>query len=121
GAVLAGASLLVASVAPALLPFALVYAASGIGFAACSSMLFTMLAAGLPATIRSSVLNLALAPLYLSGVAGSLASAAVLQLNGGDLGPLWVAGGVAVLLSLIPVARLRLAVATPEPPAGAMA
>ena len=63
------------------------------------------------------MLNLALAPLYLSGVAGSLASAAVLQLNGGDLGPLWVAGGVAVLLSLLPVARLRLPAApqTPSP------
>jgi len=109
GALLAGACLLLASVAPALLPFALVYALTGIGFAACSSMLYTMLAAGLPATIRSSVLNLALAPLYLSGVAGSLVSAAILQANGGDLAPLWLVGGVAVLLSLLPVSRLRLA------------
>ena len=120
GAIVAGACLLLASVAPSLLPFALVYAGSGIGFAACSSMLFTMLASGLPKAIRSSVLNLALAPLYLSGVAGSLASAAVLQLNGGDLGPLWVAGGVAVLLSLLPVARLRLA-AAPSPAGDARA
>jgi DHA1 family multidrug resistance protein-like MFS transporter len=111
GAVLAGTCLILASVAPALLPFAIVYALTGIGFAACSSMLYTMLAAGLPATIRSSVLNLALAPLYLSGVAGSLVSAAILQVNGGDLAPLWLVGGVAVLLSLLPVSRLRLAAA----------
>ena len=120
GAIVAGVCLVLASIAPSLLPFALVYAGSGIGFAACSSMLFTMLAAGLPTAIRSSVLNLALAPLYLSGVAGSLASAAVLQLNGGVLGPLWVAGGLAVLLALVPVSRLRLGPpAAPATPAAA--
>ncbi len=121
GALAAGACLILASLAPSLLPFALLYALTGIGFAACSTMLYTMLAAGLPAAIRSSVLNLALAPLYLSGVVGSLASAAVLQLNGGDLGPLWLIGGLVVLLSLLPVARLHLGAAPTTPPAGAMA
>ena len=115
GVSVAGACLLVA---PSLLHSALVYAGSGIGFAACSSMLYD---AGLgPAKGHAaSVLDLALAPLYLSGVAGSLASAAVLQLDGGNLGPLWVAGGVAVLLSLLPVARLRLAAPSPPPPRAA--
>lgn len=121
GAIGAGVCLILDALAPSLLPFALLYALTGVGFAACSTMLYTMLAAGLPSTIRSSVLNLALAPLYLSGVVGSLASAAVLQLNGGDLGPLWVIGGVAVLLSLLPVARLHLVAAPTTPPAGAMA
>jgi MFS family permease len=121
GAIAAGSCLILASLAPALLPFALLYALTGIGFAACSTMVYTMLAAGLPGAIRSSVLNLALAPLYLSGVVGSLSSAAVLQLNGGDLGPLWLIGGVAVLLSLLPVARLHIAAAPPMPSPGAVA
>lgn len=110
GVVGAGTCLVLAAIAPTLITFAVVYALFGMGFATCSAMLFTMLASGLPTTIRSSVLNLALAPLYVSGVVGSVISAAALQANGGDLAPLWVAGGVVALLALIPVARLRLPV-----------
>ncbi|MFI5261372.1 MAG: MFS transporter [Candidatus Limnocylindrales bacterium] len=112
GVITAGTCLMLAAVAPSLLAFTLIYALFGMGFATCSAMLFTMLAAGLPTTIRSSVLNLALAPLYLSGVVGSLISAAVLRVNGGDLAPLWVAGGIVALLALVPVSRLRLQAAT---------
>ena len=116
GAIVAGTCLLLASVAPSLLGFALVYALFGMGFATCSAMLFTMLAAGLPTTIRSSVLNLALAPLYLSGVVGSLLSAAALRVNGGELAPLWAAAGIVALLALVPVSRLRLPVTTTPAP-----
>ena len=93
GAVLAAACLVLAALAPGLIGFVAVYAGFGVGFATASSMLFTMLAVGLPGAIRSSVLNLAMVPLYLAGVIGSIASAAFLGLTGGDLQPLWAIGG----------------------------
>ena len=114
GALLAAACLGLASVAPGLLGFAAAYAGFGVGFATASSMLFTLLASGLPATIRSSVLNLAMAPLYLAGVLGSLLSAAFLGFSGGALQPLWAIGAAMAFLSVIPILRLR-------PAPGAMA
>ncbi|MGZ6272471.1 MAG: MFS transporter [Candidatus Limnocylindrales bacterium] len=107
GVVLAGSCLVLAGAAPGLLAFAATYAFFGMGFATASSMIFTLLASGLPSAIRSSVLNLAMVPLYLSGVLGSLASAAFLAANGGDLQPLWVFGGAITFLALVPIARLR--------------
>ena len=107
GALLAAACLGLASVAPGLLGFAAAYAGFGVGFATASSMLFTLLASGLPATIRSSVLNLAMAPLYLAGVLGSLLSAAFLGFSGGALQPLWAIGSAVAFLSVIPILRLR--------------
>lgn len=107
GVVLAMVCLAAAAVAPSVVVFGLAYAGFGVGFAAASGMLFTMLASGLPAGIRSSVLNLALAPLYVSGVIGSLASAALIAATGGDLRPIWLVSAVVVGLAIIPVARLR--------------
>ena len=112
GALLAAVCLVLAALAPGLLGFAVAYAGFGVGFATASSMLFTMLAVGLPGAIRSSVLNLAMVPLYLAGVIGSIASAAFLGLTGGALQPLWVIAGAVAFLSVIPVLRLR---TTPRP------
>jgi MFS family permease len=106
GMVLAAGCLLVAAVVPELLSFAVVYASYGVGYATASSMLFTLLASGLPRDIRSPVLNLALLPLYLSGVVGALASTALIAATGGDLRPIWVVSAAVVALGLIPVARL---------------
>jgi MFS transporter, DHA1 family, multidrug resistance protein len=94
--------LVFAAVAPTLLPFALAYAAYGVGFATASSMLYAVLATGLPDEIRSPVLNLALAPLYLSGVLGSLITTAALEATGGDLRPLWAASAGIVALGAAP-------------------
>jgi hypothetical protein len=69
-------------------------------------MLFTVLASGLPRDIRSPVLNLALLPLYLSGVVGALVSTALLATTGGDLRPIWLVSAVVVALGLLPVSRL---------------
>jgi MFS family permease len=107
GALLAAACLVLAALAPGLIGFVAVYAGFGVGFATASSMLFTMLAVGLPGAIRSSVLNLAMVPLYLAGVIGSIASAAFLGLTGGDLQPLWAIGGAVAFLAVIPILRLR--------------
>ena len=107
GVGLAVVCLAAAAIAPGILLFALVYAGFGVGFAAASGMLFTMLASGLPVEIRSSVLNLSLAPLYISGVIGSLASAALIGATGGELRPIWLVSAGVVALALIPVARLR--------------
>jgi len=93
--------------ARSLLPFAIVYALYGVGFATASSMLYTLLATGLPADVRSPVLNLALVPLYVSGIVGSLLSAQLLAATGGDVRPLWLAGGLLVALALLPVRALR--------------
>lgn len=106
GVVLAAGCLVVAALAPDLLSFAVVYAGYGIGFATASSMLFTLLASGLPADIRSPVLNLALLPLYLSGVLGSLASTALVAATGGELRPVWLVAAAAVALALVPIFRL---------------
>ncbi len=112
GILLAGACLALAAVAPGLPAFVAAYAFFGMGFATASTMLFTLLASGLPTAIRSSVLNLAMVPLYVSGVLGSLASAALLAANGGAIQPLWAFGAAFTVLALVPIARLRR-----EPPA----
>ncbi|MFI5254533.1 MAG: MFS transporter [Candidatus Limnocylindrales bacterium] len=107
GVGLAVACLSAAAVAPGIVVFGLLYAGFGIGFAAASGMLFTMLASGLPLDIRSSVLNLSLAPLYIAGVIGSLASAGLIAATGGELRPLWLVAAGVVALALLPIARLR--------------
>jgi MFS family permease len=107
GVGLAMVCLAAAAIAPGIVVFGLVYAGFGVGFAAATAMLFTMLASGLPLDIRSSVLNLSLAPLYISGVIGSLASAAFIAATGGELRPIWLVSAIAVGLALVPMARLR--------------
>ena len=96
----------VAGFAPELLSFTLVYALYGIGYATASSMLFTVLATGLPRDIRSPVLNLALLPLYLSGVLGALLSTAFISATGGELRPMWLVAAGLVALGLLPISRL---------------
>ena len=103
GVIVSALSLAAAAAVPGIVPFAVVYAAFGASFATASSMLFTMLAAGLPTTIRSSVLNLALAPLYLSGVLGALLSAGLIAASGGDLRPIWLISAAVVAVGLVPV------------------
>lgn len=100
---LAAAGMLVAAGVTGLLPFGLVYAVLGVGFATAGSMLFTLLATGLPRDVRSAVLNLALVPLYLSGIIGSLIATSLLGVTGGDLRPLWVVGAISVGLAIIPL------------------
>jgi MFS family permease len=95
-----------ASLAPSLLPFTIVYAFLGIGFATTSSMLFTTLATGLLPEVRSSVLALALVPLYLSGILGSLLATQLLVATDGDIRPLWLVSALFVSLALIPALRL---------------
>ena len=97
---------MLASLAPSLLPFTIVYAFLGIGFATASSMLFTTLATGLAADVRSSVLNLALVPLYLSGILGSLLATQLLTMTDGDIRPLWLVSALFVAMALIPALRL---------------
>jgi MFS transporter, DHA1 family, multidrug resistance protein len=101
------ACFLVASAVGSLVPFGIAYALYGVGFATATSMLYTLLATGLPTEVRSSVLNLALAPLYVSGIVGSLISTQVLVLTGGDLRPLWLIGAVFCTLALLPLRTLR--------------
>ena len=86
-----------------LLPFGVVYAAYGVGFATASSMLYTILATGLPADVRSPILNLALVPLYVSGILGSLVSTQILVWTAGDVRPLWLLGAAVVVLALLPL------------------
>jgi MFS transporter, DHA1 family, multidrug resistance protein len=100
------ASFVAASVG-SLLPFAVDYALLGVGFATAGSMLFATLATGLPADIRSAVLNLALVPAYLSGIVGSLLAVQVVQRSDGDLRPLWILAGVIVAVALVPAWRLE--------------
>jgi MFS transporter, DHA1 family, multidrug resistance protein len=90
-----------------LLPFAVDYALLGVGFATAGAMLFATLATGLPADIRSAVLNLALVPAYLSGIVGSLLAVQVVQRSEGDLRVLWVMAGLLVAVALIPAWRLE--------------
>lgn len=103
----ASLGLVAAALAPDLLMFAAVYALFGAAFATAGSMLFTMLASGLPTAIRSGVLNLALLPLYLSGIAGSLLSAGVIAATGGALRPVWLVSAVFLAAALVPAWWLR--------------
>ncbi len=100
--VVLSACLVLIALSPGLLPFAIVYAAYGVGFATAGSMLFTLLATGLPAEIRSPVLNLALVPLYVSGVIGSLLSTAILAGAGDDIRPLWAIAAFVAVLAIVP-------------------
>ncbi len=95
-----------------MLPFAVAYAAYGIGFATATAMLYTLLATGLPADVRSPILNLALVPLYVSGIVGPLISAQVLGWSGGDVRPLWLIGAVFAGISAIPPLTAALTSAT---------
>ena len=93
----------VAAVVTSLLPFVVVYAAYGIGFATATSMLYTLLATGLPSEVRSPVLNLALVPLYVSGVIGSVIATQALVWTNNDLRPLWLLGAVFMAVALVPL------------------
>jgi MFS family permease len=113
GAVLVvAACLVVIAAAPGLLVFAGAYAVYGVGFATATSMLYAALATGLPPDIRSPVLNLALVPLYLSGIVGSLLATGLISATGGDLRPVWLTAAVIAAVALVPVALLRHRAAT---------
>ncbi len=107
-----------ASLAPSLAMFTLVYALLGVGFATAASMLFTTLATGLAPEVRSPVLNLALVPLYISGILGSLLATQLLAATGGDIRPLWLVSALFVALALVPALRLPSGRARPPVPAG---
>jgi MFS family permease len=96
-----------AAVVTALLPFAVTYAAYGICYATVSSLLFVILATRLPTDVRSSVLNLALAPLYISGILGSLISTQLLAQTGGEIRPLWYLGAVINIVLVFAVLNVR--------------
>lgn len=96
-----------ASAVGSLLPFGIVYALYGIGFATATSMLYTLLATGLPSEVRTPVLNLALVPLYVSGVLGSLISTQVLVWTHDDLRPLWLLGACFASVALVPLLAAR--------------
>jgi MFS family permease len=97
----------VASAVTSLLPFGAVYAVYGLGFATATSMLYTLLATGLPPDVRTPVLNLALVPLYVSGVIGSLISTQLLAWTHNDLRPLWLLGAVFMAAALVPLLGRR--------------
>ncbi len=107
---LASVAALVAPLFRSLVGFGIDYAILGVGFATAGSMLFATLATNLPPEIRSSVLNLALVPAYLSGIVGSLMAVQVVQWSGGDLEPLWLLAGVIVAVALVPAWRLEVLV-----------
>lgn len=100
----------VAALAGALLEtlpsFVLDYALLGVGIATASAMLFAFLATELPGEVRSSVLNLSLLPMYLSGIVGSLLAVELLARTGGDLRTLWVVAAVSLVLAVVPASRL---------------
>jgi hypothetical protein len=104
---------LAAAVVDSLLPFALDYAILGVGIATAGAMLFAFLATELPSEVRSSVLNLALLPMYLSGIVGSLLAVEVLARSDGDMRSLWVLGAVFLALAVVPAWRLRAGRAIP--------
>jgi DHA1 family multidrug resistance protein-like MFS transporter len=104
---LAAVAALAAPLLRSLLPFGIDYAVLGVGFATAGSMLFATLATGLPADIRSAVLNLSLVPAYLSGILGSLLAVQVLGHSDGDLRPLWILSGLIVGFALLPAWRLE--------------
>ena len=96
------ACFVVAAVAATLIQFGVAYALYGIGVATASSMLYALLATGLPSDVRTPVLNLALVPFYISGILGSLTSTQVLILTGGDLRGLWLLGAAFMAVALAP-------------------
>lgn len=98
---------LAGAVLASLPPFVLDYAVLGIGIATASAMLFALLATELPAEVRSSVLNLSLLPMYLSGIVGSLLAVEVLARSGGDMRVLWVVAATFLALAMLPAWRLR--------------
>lgn len=98
---------LAGAVLASLPPFVLDYAVLGIGIATASAMLFAFLATELPAEVRSSVLNLSLLPMYLSGIVGSLLAVEVLARSGGDMRVLWVVAATFLALAMLPAWRLR--------------
>jgi DHA1 family multidrug resistance protein-like MFS transporter len=116
--VIAAISFVVVAVVTQITAFAAAYAVYGICFSTASSMLFVLLATRLPADVRSPVLNLALAPLYLSGILGSLLSTQVLIWTDGDLRPLWLIGAGFYALCLLPLVAMRRAVRPTGGPAG---
>jgi DHA1 family multidrug resistance protein-like MFS transporter len=97
----------IAAVVSSLLPFAITYAAYGICYATVSSLLFVILATRLPTDVRSSVLNLALAPLYISGILGSLISTQLLARTGGEIRPLWYLGAAINIVLVFAVLNVR--------------
>ena len=64
-----------------------------------------ILATRLPTDVRSSVLNLALAPLYISGILGSLISTQLLVRTGGEIRPLWYLGAAINIVLVFAVAQ----------------
>jgi MFS family permease len=107
------ATSLAAAAMGTLLPFTVDYALLGVGFATAAAMLFALLATGLPVAVRSSVLNLSLVPMYLSGIVGSLLAVELLGRAGGDLRVLWVVAAGFTMLAVVPAVRLRAAAPTP--------
>lgn len=104
---LSAVAAVVAALVDSLLPFAIDYAILGVGIATAGAMLFAFLATELPSEVRSSVLNLALLPMYLSGIVGSLLAVEVLARSAGDMRSLWLLGAVFLVLALVPAWRLR--------------
>jgi MFS transporter, DHA1 family, multidrug resistance protein len=104
---LAAIAALVGAVIEILPPFVLDYALLGVGIATASAMLFAFLATELPPEVRSSVLNLSLLPMYLSGILGSLLAVEVLGRTGGDMHILWIVAATSLTLALVPAWRLR--------------
>jgi MFS transporter, DHA1 family, multidrug resistance protein len=97
----------IAAMVTALLPFTITYAAYGICYVTVSSLLFVILATRLPTDVRSSVLNLALAPLYISGILGSLISTQLLIRTGGEIRPLWYLGAAVNIVLVFAVLNVR--------------
>lgn len=104
---LATGAALGAALVATLPPFVLDYALLGVGIATASAMLFAFLATELPSEVRSSVLNLSLLPMYLSGIAGSLLAVEVLDRSDGDMRVLWMVAAGFLALAMLPASRLR--------------
>jgi MFS family permease len=117
--VIAAVAFVAAALVTQLVAFGAAYAVYGVCFATASSMLFVLLATRLPAEVRSSVLNLALAPLYLSGIIGSLLSTQLIAASGGDLRLLWLVGAGFTSLCLLPLVAIRRATRSIDAAVGA--
>lgn len=104
--VLATGTMLVGALSDTLAAFVLDYALLGVGVATAGAMLFAFLATGLPSEVRSSVLNLSLLPMYLSGIVGSLLAVELLGRSDGDLRLLWTVGALSLALAVVPAGRL---------------